>query len=61
MVQDSPADRAGIRPGDIITHINGSAVISSKDIYNFLDGDEKLRMTMIRAGKIIKINVNLDS
>ena len=61
MVQDSPADRADLRPGDIITHINGSAVTTPQDIYNFLAGEEHLRMTIIRKGKLIQIDVDLES
>jgi S1-C subfamily serine protease len=61
MVQDSPADRSGMRPGDIITHINGSAITSSKDIYKFLEETGSLKMTIIRKGREIQLEVDLNS
>ena len=61
MIQDSPADRAGLRPGDIITHINGSPITASQDIYKFLEDDCNLYVTIMRRGKVLKILVDLES
>jgi HtrA serine peptidase 2 len=38
LVVGSPADRAGLRPGDIVTAINGQPVHGSRDVYKLLEG-----------------------
>jgi type II secretory pathway component PulC len=48
------------RPGDIITHVNGVTITSSKDIYKFLEDDCNLSVTVMRKGKIIKFDVDLE-
>lgn len=48
-------------PGDIITNINGCKIVSSKDVYNFLEEDSILDLTIVRNGNIINIEIDLDS
>eukprot|EP00092_Neocalanus_flemingeri_P038353 GFUD01041756.1.p1 GENE.GFUD01041756.1~~GFUD01041756.1.p1 ORF type:complete len:447 (-),score=119.75 GFUD01041756.1:176-1516(-) len=48
IVLSSPADNAGLKPGDIVTHINGKPIHGSRDVYKLLEGKEDLNFTLIR-------------
>jgi S1-C subfamily serine protease len=39
VVSGSPADKAGLAEGDVITAVNGSSVTSASDLSNLLEGD----------------------
>jgi serine protease DegS len=58
VLRDSPAGRAGMQPGDIITHIGGDRVNDAQDALNFIararPGDS-LHMQGIRDGREIEI------
>lgn len=49
---DSPADKAGIHSGDIITHINGNKVDSAEDVSRMIsEGDsETVEISVLRHG-----------
>jgi len=49
LVVDSPADKAGVKPGDIVTHVNGKDIHESKDVYKLLETDEDLQLTIVRT------------
>ncbi|MGE0583401.1 MAG: DegQ family serine endoprotease [Steroidobacteraceae bacterium] len=54
VVQGSPADGAGLRPGDVITSINGQGVKSNTDLQNsigLLRVGDKVDVGYIRDGK----------
>ncbi len=64
-VQDnSPASRAGIANGDIITGINGNAITGMnqlrKELYKYKPGDE-IQVTVSRNGKEKKVDVKLSA
>ncbi len=48
VIQDSPADSAGIEPRDVITHINGIEIHNSSDVYGLLESNEDLLITLVR-------------
>ncbi|MDR0662392.1 MAG: S41 family peptidase [Holosporales bacterium] len=54
-IDDTPASRAGIQPGDLITHVNGTFVqnISSEEVVAKLRGKpgSKVRLTIKRLGR----------
>lgn len=54
-LEDTPADRAGVKPGDIITHINGTPAqgMSLKDAVNSMRGQPgtKVQLTLQREGR----------
>lgn len=57
IVRGSPAHRAGLMAGDVVTHINGKAILTAKDFYRFMEGDEDLEMIVYRKTKQLKFLV----
>jgi S1-C subfamily serine protease len=64
VVTGSPADKAGLRGGDVITKINGKSVNSTQNMTTLLNqhqpGDE-VTLTVVRAGKTQSIKATLGS
>lgn len=50
----SPAERAGVRVGDLLQQINGRPVIDILD-YRFHSADVKLTLTLLRAGQTLTV------
>jgi len=46
----TPLQIAGLKSGDLITNINGTAVADLKDFYRLLDDSDKIKITYIREG-----------
>jgi len=63
VVPGSPADRAGIKENDIITHVNGEEIPEDIDLIEILKkhrvGDE-IELTILREGKEIKTKTVLE-
>ena len=57
IVVGSPADTAGCIPGDIITHINGTEIHGSRDVYKMLESEDDLELTIVRKNQILKLTV----
>ncbi len=61
---DSPAEMAGLKPGDIITQYNGQAVLESADLTNQINrakpGDA-FTATVLRDGKLLHVSGKLVS
>jgi serine protease Do/serine protease DegQ len=58
VVEGSPADKAGLRPGDVITSVNGSAVKSNTELRNaigLLRVGEKVEIGILRDGQPRKV------
>jgi len=54
VVDDSPADKAGIKTGDIITNFNGETILDSSDIRNavsLVEPGRRTDITYLRDGK----------
>ncbi len=61
-IKDSPAEQAGLRPGDLITHVNNAAIKSGDDLVRTIAGfDAKtvIALKLIRQGKEQTLNVTL--
>jgi S1-C subfamily serine protease len=64
VVAGSPADMAGIKSGDIITGINGTAVASAEDLLQALRGfkpGDTVKVSIDRNGNTQKLDVTLTS
>ncbi|XP_058808013.1 serine protease HTRA2, mitochondrial [Phymastichus coffea] len=53
----SPAYAGGLKPGDIITHVNGEPIRSSTDIYKILEKAGSILITLIRSGVVLQLEV----
>ncbi len=51
VTEGSPAQQSGIRPGDVITHGNGKAICSAKELMEMVDGSEVLEVVVLRGGE----------
>ena len=61
VLRDSQADRAGLKPGDVIVEINGRPVLSRLAVSNALVDaalDQPLRLTVRRAGEPLALTVS---
>ena len=47
VVEGSPAYAAGLRPGDVVTHVNGAPIHGVTDLYELLEGEKELVMTVL--------------
>lgn len=61
--KDSPAEKAGIKRGDVITHLGGADVLDSGNL-KYLVGqsqiDSTVKVTLIRDGKKKELDVKLE-
>ena len=59
---DTPASKAGLKAGDVITAINGAAVANADDLtakVNAHKPNQKVTLTVTRSGKSLSIDVTL--
>jgi carboxyl-terminal processing protease len=63
-IEDSPAEKAGIKPGDIIININGVAITAKDDdkAVSMMTGKvgKSVKLTVLRDGKSIVFNLKTD-
>jgi serine protease Do len=62
VVSGDPADKAGIRPKDIITKVNGEKISTSRDLTNLAAGlgvGETVRVTIFRDGREKNLDVKV--
>jgi len=62
VVEDgSPAANAGMREGDFIIAVNGTALATADDLFDAMDSAEELRLTLIRGSEEVEITVPLNA
>src|SRR3546814_3720132 len=60
--EDTPAERAGLRPGDIVVAVNGRAVEDSADLRNTIGltrAGSEVELTVLRDGREITVSARL--
>jgi len=60
----SPADRAGLQVGDIITEVNGRKIRRSSDIrtrIGMLRLGEEVRLQVVREGEVVKLKATVEA
>jgi serine protease Do len=64
VVDGSPAEKAGIKKGDVLVRFNGQAIDSPDELQNAVraaKGGAKIEVELVRAGKTMKVSPTLDS
>jgi serine protease Do len=64
VVPDSPADRAGLRPDDLVVMINGTVATSCRDVVGLLhrlESDATVRIAALRGEDLIEVSLSSDS
>ena len=62
VIEDSPAEKGGLKSGDVIVGIEGKKIDSANDLRNriaMLGADSKIDVTVVRKGKEKKLRVTL--
>jgi serine protease DegQ len=60
VLRDSPADEAGLKPGDILVSINGKQVVDSESMLNLiavLKPKDKAKLWIVRNGKQLEVEL----
>ncbi|HOK55636.1 MAG TPA: trypsin-like peptidase domain-containing protein, partial [Armatimonadota bacterium] len=63
VVRNSPADKAGVEPGDVILAVNGTPVSTSEDMLRFMlkaKVDQSIKLTIWRNKQKTQITVKLE-
>lgn len=60
VVKDSPAEKAGVKPGDVITEVDGKKVEDTRELISALfDAKEEAALTVIRDKRSLKLHAKL--
>ena len=62
VLSDGPAEKAGLKDGDLVTKLNDKKIGGSSDLMILLrhrSPDEAVKLTVRRAGKDVQLNVKL--
>ena len=54
----SPAQQAGLRSGDLITAVNGNAIVSASELSEQIAKGEQTKLTISRAGRQLDVQID---
>lgn len=57
VIVGSPANRAGMKPGDIVLEINGTKVNTSEEIYNAVRTSDSITMVIRRGQDLLRLHM----
>jgi serine protease Do len=60
VVEESPADRAGLRPEDLILSVDGAAVATAGDLQRLMVGEligRSVELTVLRGGRAVPVRL----
>ncbi|MBN3306013.1 serine protease HTRA2, mitochondrial [Amia ocellicauda] len=57
IIMGSPANRAGMKPGDIVVEINGKTVKTAEDIYNTVLTSDSINMVVKRGPDLLMLHM----
>ncbi|XP_056915162.1 serine protease HTRA2, mitochondrial-like isoform X1 [Takifugu flavidus] len=57
VIMGSPADRAGMIPGDIVVEINGAKANTSEEVYEAVRSSDHISMLVQRGGELLRLRV----
>ena len=60
VLPNSPAQRAGLRRGDVIVSVNKSQVIKNEDLFNELNKTNLLELIVLRNGREIPFMIEAE-
>jgi membrane-associated protease RseP (regulator of RpoE activity) len=63
LLEDTPAARAGIQPGDVVTAINGRKVDNTRNLVSAIDrlrNTDKADVALVRAGKPMTVSLEVE-
>ncbi|KAL5111051.1 Serine protease HTRA1 [Taenia crassiceps] len=55
VIRNSPAERADLRPGDVIVAINGNKIINANEVAKVIEEQEVFSVTVLRNGEQVEI------
>ncbi|KAH9283870.1 Serine protease HTRA1A [Echinococcus granulosus] len=56
VIRNSPAERADLRPGDVIIAINGTKIINANEVAEIIKEQESFSVTVLRNGEQLEID-----
>jgi serine protease Do len=64
VIMDSPADRANLRPDDLIVSVNAQVATSCRDtikLIELLESDAEVRLAVLRGDEFIEVTIQTDN
>ncbi|GAA6110578.1 serine protease HTRA2, mitochondrial [Tachysurus ichikawai] len=58
VITGSPANRAGMKPGDIVVEVNGKKVNTSEEIYNAVRTSDSINMVVRRGQDLLMLHIS---